>query len=189
MAVKFIDQNRKKEYSDEVLLRCMCGCGLVSFKIIEATEEEEEKSVPIVEVMYYGSSDNDRHKDFYKANYMLFADSMSIQALFRVIDGSIPDGVGAIQSDTGPVLEVRRGKSPEDGEEGMMLLGFTNAKYFKKFALSGGKKLKNLAWNLHLNNKELNLFVEAMKKLYTKYFKAVLPDLLGEINSNEKVGK
>ena len=187
MAVKFIDQNRKKEYSEEVLLRCACGCGFGSFRIIE-DDNEENKEPPIVEFMYYGISNNDRYKDFYKANYMVFADLMAIKTLFDVVNGSIPSGIGAIQSDTGAVLEIRRGKDPDNGDKGVMLLGYSDAKHFKKFALSEGKKLKHLAWNLHLHSKEMNLFVETMGKLYTKYFKDVMAEFVKGLDSDGKIG-
>lgn len=169
MSVKFIDTNRKKDYGDEILVRCNCGCGLASFRFYYV-EDEDGEEIPCMSLIYYGSSDEDRKKDFYKANYMFFIEPQTITFLRELINGEIPENIGALRADNNPVLEIRKDLNPNSKEEDLMFLAYSNSKNFKKFAKSNGKKLKFLSWNLHLAKKEVKNFVLAMNKLFDKYF-------------------
>ena len=53
MAVKFIDKNRKNEVcGDEIIARCSCGCGMVSFSVFEDKDIKPGEPYKVLTIQY-----------------------------------------------------------------------------------------------------------------------------------------
>lgn len=168
MAVKFIDKNRKNEIcGDEIIVRCSCGCGMVSFSAFEDKNINTGELYKILTIQYFGNSIMDRNKSI--ASCMYYFGKQEISFVAGLINKTINNGNGVVEDVDGSLLMIEHNKDKELGES-MVIAGFYDEKSFKKYMKNPQKGLKYLAWNIHLEEKECNKFIEAIEKLFIKEF-------------------
>lgn len=174
MAVKFIDKNRKNEVcGDEIIARCSCGCGMVSFSVFEDKNINTDELYKVLTIQYFGNSIMNRNKSI--ASCMYYPDKQAISFIAGLINKTINNGNGAVEDVDGSLLMIEHNKDEEFGES-VVIAGFYDERSFKKYMKNPKKGLKYLAWNIHLEEKECNKFIEAIEKLFIKEFNYEVPD-------------
>lgn len=172
MAVKFIDKNRKDEFfGDEIILRCSCGCGMVSFSIFEDTDANKDNERILV-IQYFGNSITNRKKAI--ASCLYYPGIQAPNIIANLINGAINNGRGVIKDVDGSILMIERNKDEELGDS-LLMAGFYDEKNFKKYMKNPMKGLKYLAWNIHLEPKESNKFIDLSNKFFNKGFGYEVP--------------
>jgi hypothetical protein len=174
MAVKFIDKNRKNEVcGDEIIARCSCGCGMVSFSAFEDKNINTGEPYKILTIQYFGNSIMDKNKSI--ASCMYYPDKQATSFIAGLISKTINNGNGVVEDVDGSLLMIEHSKDEKFGES-MVIAGFYDERNFKKYIKNPQKGLKYLAWNIHLEEKECNKFIEAIEKLFIKEFDYEVPN-------------
>lgn len=168
MAVKFIDKNRKNEVcGDEIIARCSCGCGMVSFSVFEDKDIKTGESYKVLTIQYFGNSIMDKKKSI--ASCIYYPDKQAVSFVTGLINKTINNGNGVVEDVDGSLLMIEHSENNEVGGP-MIIAGFYDERSLRKYMKNPQKGLKYLAWNVCLEEKERDKFIEAIEKLVTKEF-------------------
>jgi hypothetical protein len=165
MAVKFIDKSRKDEIcGDEIITRCSCGCGMLSFSVFKDKNGSNEE-YKVLTVQHFGNSIIDKKKSI--ASCLYYPGDQGPSVIAGLINGSINNGNGVIEDVDGGLLMVETNIDEEFGKS-IVIAGFYDEISFKKYMKNPKKGLKYLAWNIHLEEKEANKLSETINKIFNK---------------------
>ena len=168
MAVKFIDRNRRSEVlGDEIVARCSCGCGFVTVSVTQEQDYSGKKKFAVLNILHSGSNIMDKKSSI--AQEMLFVNPKIICAIKDLVNCEVNSGNGIIEDECGRVLLIDHSGNETIGET-LCLAGFYNEKSFRKYMKNPQKNIKYLAWNIVLENKEMNKFAEVFNKILQKEF-------------------
>lgn len=189
MAVKFLNRSKTEEaFEDELLIRCVCGCTILSIGTMTVPISKEEQ-LSAIEINAFMTDTSEGNGD---ARCMIFSDIEDIASILNLLRGSLNNGCGAVIDGTGRVLVIGHpdnsaGQLPVSkitSEDTLYLLGFENMKKFKRFSRNPLKNGSLVGWNVIIEPEMKMKFVEACEKIISKKFKEELYS--EEMDANEK---
>ena len=167
--VKFVDKNRKNEYySDELLVRCSCGCSIMSFRVAEAQNEEGDV-LPILELVYFSNGFNEYIKPrvFNNASVLSIIDPQSVLTLYDLMTGTINNGHGYVQTQRGEFVGIDI--DPDD--HSLSIHCVEKEKDIHKLHLQGPRKaFKKILWYLVLEAPEAQKLISFIYKMLEKKY-------------------
>ena len=167
--IKFVDKNRKDEYySDELLIRCSCGCSIMSFRIAEAQSEEGEV-LPILELVHFSNGFNEDIKPrvFNNASVLGVVDPQSVLTLYGLMTGTINNGHGYVQTQGGEFVGVD--VDPDD--HSLSIHCVEKEKDIHKLHQKGPQKaFKKIIWSLVFGAPEAEKLISFVCKMIEKKY-------------------
>lgn len=187
--VKFVDGFKPLEKSNEVIARCSCGCGMITFRTYKTEapmSDGQIAKVPVLEVNHYGFSKFHDSKANIAAENMTFVLSDEVAAIMGLFSGVINNGHGAVASADGCVLGIDRDYT-EDGEvESVSLSGYGSVRLYKKAAKTN--KVKYCSWSVVLDADDAAKLMKSLEGILIKSFDLpVLNTLVSNSSSEDTV--
>ena len=167
MSVKFVDKNRKNDIlGDEIIARCDCGCGMISFSVIEDLNFSGDNSKNILRIQHY--SNQTRKEKHVAASDLYYPGKEGVEIIIGLIKKTIGNEGGVIEDLNGSFLMVNYNQTKDD--ESLLFAGFYDEKSLNKYMKNPQKNLKYLSWNVMLGKKETNKLLELIEKVILKEF-------------------
>lgn len=183
--IKFVDKNQKdKNYGDELLARCTCGCGILSFMTLKG-QVENGGTVPVLQISHYRNDAfcYNNTKLINEGANLWIVDPSSIIILYGLMTKIVNGGQGYVQSIDGNFVGVDA-SSNEDGSLGLFCV--PKEKYIQKIYKRGIEKaVKGVAWHVLFEKEEAQKISGFIFKFLEKNYK----DELLQQFSKETQGK
>lgn len=111
--IKYLkDANNARYYKDELLVRCDCGCSILSIRVLEIRDEAGKVVQPALELVHYNSELNEKYstRKHIKASHVLFTNLEIIKVICEILAGKMNDGCGYVESDSDLFLGINTWK-------------------------------------------------------------------------------
>lgn len=197
--IKFIDGFKNySTFEDEIVLRCTCGCEVLSIGFINLKEslkginvfatagkvlDPQISNAETLCLSFLSLPTNKISKKNARAYAMMFPSNEAIILFYRLLKGVVNNGNGGIQSLNGSILAISKIRTPEGEDDGIEIMGFNNPKKFIKYGAANPNKdlEKYITWELYLGQSEYEALIKCFEKILIKRF----PDLNKQEEENE----
>lgn len=167
--IKFVDKNRKDAYySDELLIRCSCGCSIMSFRIAEVQSEEGD-ILPILELVHFshGFNPDVKPRAFNNASVLDIVDPQSVLTLYGLMKGTTNNGHGYVQTQGGEFVGV----DIDPGSHSLSIHCIEKEKDIHKLHQKGFQKaFKKILWVLTFEAPEAEKLISFIYKIIEKKY-------------------
>lgn len=167
--IKFVDKNRKDEYySDELLIRCSCGCSIISFRAAEA-QDENDNAFPVLELVYFSNGYNEfiKPRVFNNASVLSIIDPQSVLTLYGLMTAQINNGHGYVQTQGGEFVGVD--VDPENNS--LSIHCVATEKDIHKIHKQGPEKaFKKIIWGLMFEASEAEKIISFIFRMIEKKY-------------------
>lgn len=186
MIAKLIDKDRKGDYTDEILVRCSSGSGVLSIKFFKASKEDNSDGC--IELEYFAGPFS-KTKNNKKNIPLVFMEPKIIELFYKSINQYFSDGMRVLGGEDGGFVGIHHINADGPAGEGLYLfiMGFKNKSDTRAFMRSHGKKWRKLLWDIVLEPKEAVKFVEVFNQKIKKYIPNAIPCDTTDQNEPEEV--
>lgn len=154
--VKFVDKNRKGEYyKDELLVRCKCACGILSFRTLDIEVEGTGNTLPTLELFPYMNGTNG-YAGWRKVNAAseLYFSPDAIKTIYGLMNGEINNGIGYVEDQNGLFIGIHSEKD-DNNKNTISIYSVASERDIRKIHKGNIKNIeKTVIWDVTFESAE-----------------------------------